>query len=75
MKLWNPTKEDRRALRTGEMKRYVRNLTEDQLIHEADCPFCGKRVYRYESRDKYLTLTGTTHTCKGMLAPNKHKAE
>lgn len=62
--LWIPTKQDRKALNSGDMKIKLRHYNNDGLTEEVDCPFCEKQVLKF--RDGYLTLTGSQHKCKGM---------
>ena len=60
--LWNPSKQDETALRSGSRKIALHWLKREKSAKEVDCSFCGRRVLILIDKTM-LTLNGSSHNC------------
>lgn len=59
--LFQPTKQDRAALRRGAAKQKLRQLINDKKVAPIICPICEQIVYKFKDENKMLTTEGTVH--------------
>ncbi len=61
--LYCPTKRDRSLIASGERKRRLRRLIDEDKIILDRCPICQKSVWQYRIGRRRLTRTGSIHYC------------
>jgi len=69
--LWKPSKADSNSISRGNRKLKMLFLKQQKIIESVDCPACKKSVYYSPTEDRFYTLGGSSHECKGLKQADK----
>ena len=64
-KLWNPDKNARSLINSGNAKERIARLKLDKALLLVDCKYCGREIYLCKTRHgaKMMTMGGSEHAC------------
>ena len=71
--LWNPNKDTRAALSRGDRKIRLDYMKKTGSIIATECPFCGSPVYSTIPAERFFTLGGSVHKCKGLRERSRNE--